>query len=463
MTRRPHTRAACDGSAARRRALLVLLAPATLALSAAARPIAAQPAPPAAGAGADTLHLRALHADALRRDPRAGQPALQAAATAARLRTLGTERLPQLTPAGEATTQSAVPSLGGALPVAAPASGLRVPAAPRDRWQGRVDAEQLLYDGGSLAGRRAVEQRRLAESQAGVEVALHGVREEVTARFFAALLAQERLAQLDLLAEDLAARLAFVRARVRGGAALAGDSAAVLAELLRVRQRQDEARAERRSAVAVLARLTGRAAAAGTVLVAPAVPPLTGAEREARARPEFATFARRRERLAAEARLADAARRPRVSAFGQAGYGRPGLNFLSADADAFALAGVRVRWPVLDWGAAGREGEVRRLAQQEVDAEESAFAERLARATEDDLAESARLEAALPADEQVVRLREAIEREARRRFEEGVLTAAEYVERRNDVTEARLALGAHRVRLAMVRARYLTTLGLEVP
>ena len=50
-----------------------------------------------------------------------------------------------------------------------------------------------------------------------------------------------------------------------------------------------------------------------------------------------------------------------------------------------------------------------------------------------------------------------------RKLREGVVTAAESVDRDSDVLSARLARIQHRVQLAQARANLLTTLGVEVP
>jgi outer membrane protein TolC len=67
----------------------------------------------------------------------------------------------------------------------------------------------------------------------------------------------------------------------------------------------------------------------------------------------------------------------------------------------------------------------------------------------------------LQTDDTIIALRARIERETRRRFEEAVVTSAEYVDRRNDLLGARLTRATHEVELAQARARFLTTIGLE--
>ena len=64
----------------------------------------------------------------------------------------------------------------------------------------------------------------------------------------------------------------------------------------------------------------------------------------------------------------------------------------------------------------------------------------------------------LAADDEIVGLREAVERETRIRFDEGVVTSAELVDRSTDVLEARIARATHVIELARSRARYLNLL-----
>ncbi len=411
-------------------------------------------------AAQDTVRLGPLHAAATARDPRVRQLALQAEATEARLRNLNTERLPQLRVSGDATRQSEVPSIPISLP-----GGMTPPVPPRSRYEVRGEVEQRVYDGGALERRRGIERARLAEAQAEVGAALFGVREEVNAAFFGALGIQAQLAELATLEADLEARLAQARVRVREGAALRSQAYTVEAELIRARQQRAELEANRRASLAVLSALTGRSIGEGDVLV---TPPLAGEVARAAGgagagRPERAVFGARRERLRREAALAGTRGRPQVQAFGQVGVGRPGLDQFRRDIHEFWILGMRMRWTPWDWGVVRREQQVIGLQQRVVDTEEEAFAERVRRSTLDEVEAMRRLEGVLESDDALVSLRERIAREALTRFGEGAITAAEYVDVRNDVQEARVVRERHRVELAHARVRYLTTLGVDLP
>ena len=114
-------------------------------------------------------------------------------------------------------------------------------------------------------------------------------------------------------------------------------------------------------------------------------------------------------------------------------------------------------------GHAGREREALALQQQIVAADEAAFAqEPRPRRSRHDAATSIACERRLPLDDRIIALREEIERTTQVRFREGVVTAAEYLDRSTELLEARFARAGHRVELAQASARLLTTLGLEV-
>lgn len=414
---------------------------------------------PAAAAGQDTVHVDRLQAAALRSDPRAGQPALLRSASDLRLAVIGSARLPQLELNGWASHQSDITNPSLNLP------GAAFPDLPLDRWQATLDVQQTLYDGGVVSRRRALERARHAETAAEVDVALYGLRSEVNAAFFSAFLLQQRAAEYGALVTDLDARLATVRARVEAGTALGRDAAEVEAERVRAMLQRDEAQAARRASLRSLSDLAGRPIDTTAVLVLPEYQPERAQPdpislSALRRRPEFEHSRLARRRLDREAALAGSENTPRISAFGQAGLGLPGLDQFRRTSDAFWQAGVKVEWRPWTWRSAGRSAAALRLQQQVLEAEEQALARRLARAVAGDLEEINRLGAALAEDERVVVLREEIERQAKVQHDEGAITTDDYVETRTNVLEARLTLQRHRVELAQARATYLTTLGL---
>ena len=68
----------------------------------------------------------------------------------------------------------------------------------------------------------------------------------------------------------------------------------------------------------------------------------------------------------------------------------------------------------------------------------------------------------LASDQRIIDLRAEVERSARVRLQEGVLTSSDYLARDTELLQARIAQATHQVELAQARVRLLTTVGVEV-
>ena len=312
----------------------------------------------------DTIRLAELQSAAAQRDPRTQQLGLFADQTDLRLRNIRAERFPALTLAGLGQYQSDVTQFPLQLQLP---GGVRPAVPPKDRYDARIDAEQSLLDP-SVGARRAVERAQLAESQARVRTAIYGLRENVDDAFFNAARLQLARGEVETSITDLEAQLRVASDRVRLGAALPSEAATLQAEILIRRQSLAEIDANRRAALDVLSDLTGRRIEVDDVLSLPDAATDVARARAAigqpRGRPEYAQFARTRELLERQERAVSARDKPRVSAFAQAGYGRPGLNFLNTTFDSYWIGGVQLRWTPWSWGTTRRERELIAIQRQ---------------------------------------------------------------------------------------------------
>jgi outer membrane protein TolC len=425
-----------------------------LACAAVAIPIFAAPSQ----TPTDSLRLFDLRATALNQDPRTAELELLASQSALRLRNINSDLKPALSFESQAQYQSDVASIPISLP------GVSIPKPPHDTYDAHLNANQRIFDP-SLSSRRAVERAQTVESQARVRTALYSISESVNAAFFTALRSQSQIAELETTLTDIEAQISVADARVKAGTALPSESDALRAELLRRRQVVAEQTAARKAALAVLSDLIGKPIDPSTPLAAPDLSATVAAARSAsdlRGRPEYQQFEATRDFLDRTSDAHSAQLKPRLSAFGRAGYGRPGLNPLSDKFDSYWLTGVQLQWSPWNWGLTSRNREINKLQRDIVASEEKAFTAGLARSIEQDNASIDRLETALAQDDEIIALREKIFVETRARYAEAVITSADYVDRQTDVLATRLSRASHRVELAQARAHLLTTLGMEV-
>lgn len=405
------------------------------------------------------VELGALQDSAAASQPRARQLELLERQSALRRRNLAAELLPVVSLEGQTQYQSDVPHL----PTAPPGT----PQPPHDTYDARVGVTQRLFDP-TLAPRNALERAQLQQSRAAVRSSLYPTRQQVNDAFFAALRAQAQGDELRAFLAAIESQARLAASRVREGVALPSEELTVRAELLRRRQALAEVRIQQAAALAVLTDLTGMTLDTAATLVEPELADATRraramlATRKAGNRPEYAHFERSRELLRVQERARSAQELPRLSAFGRAGYGRPGLNPLNTTFDTYWLAGIQLQWSPWTWGAARRDREALAAQRDIVATEEAAFTDAVRRAATQDLAVVERIESALTMDEEIIAVRQRIAQESSTRLAEAVITPAEHVDRETELLAARIARVIHRVELAQARARLLTTLGIEV-
>jgi len=253
--------------------------------------LAAQ-APPAG----TPIDLASLQAAAIAIDPRLTQLRMLSDQSALRQQTISAARLPSITVDGQGQYQSDVPT-----PPLASTAGRPLFSSPKATFDSGLRVEQRLFDP-TIGAHAALEQAQLAEQQARVRTTLFGLRQRVNDAFFAAAGLEARRTAIAAAVADLAARLDDANARVREGAALPADAAAIEATLLQRQQEEEELRVARRGALGQLAILTGRTIAESAPMPLPDVAgPVARARQTAsgvRVRPEYELFARTGDRLA---------------------------------------------------------------------------------------------------------------------------------------------------------------------
>jgi outer membrane protein TolC len=404
--------------------------------------------------GADTLKLPDLQNAALQNDPRDRTIHLLQQQSNLRLGNIRAERLPSIAVNGQAQYQSTTFTLPITLP------GVNFPTPKRDTYDAHVDAREPLFDA-TRGARIDLERAQLAESQARVSTSLYTLRQSVNDAYFNALLLQERADIERTNITDLEAQLKVAQARVREGTALRSEAATLAAALIARRQSLDEIQSNRRAAINVLADLTGRSIGDSVRLAIPASATATSRVNadSLDARPEVVQFQKARAALEAQRAVVAKKDLPRVSAFGRAGYGRPGLNPLSRQFESYWIAGLQLDWAPLSWGSNSRDRQALAIQGEIVANDEAAFRQGIVRGLETDLASIDRLSHVIASDDSIIALRETILQETRARYRESVITSAEYVDRQTDLLAAQIARATHRVQLAEAYARLETTTG----
>lgn len=409
-----------------------------------------------AAAPPDTLTLDEARELAREYNPIGEQDELYRQITDLNIQNLDAGWYPDLSLRGSAQYQSDVTEVDIDPPV--PGTEFDFPSQPHDRYEVGLHLDQRIYDGGITRSRIEVEQRNRDARLHEIEVDQHHLRERVESIYFAVLSLRAQQSSLDLLKEDLETRAREVETARREGAVPASAVDQLSAELIELRQKQLELESRERSALQALGELIATPLDDQVEFI---LPEYDAADDELifTNRPEMQLFQAQRDQLESRRELASSSLRPAVSAFGQASYGRPGLNLFEDEFQHWFIVGIRARWSFWDWSNQSREQEVLTLQQHIVDKQQEEFQQNMRAEAHEELEEIERLRNAMELDEELIELRERVVNEAESRMDHGAITATEYLSKLNARHRAELSRRQHEIELAWVYAKLNTRVG----
>ncbi len=349
-----------------------------------------------------------------------------------------TSYLPQVYLNGQASYQSDVTKVAISVP------GINIPSVGKDQYKVYLDFKQTIWDGGLSKAKEALNQAETAGNLQQTEVELYQVKEKVNQFFFNSFLIQENLKILDKKAETLTERKTQVESAVNNGVVLSSELDQILAELISTKQMETELKSNRETVLYALSIMTGKTV---DVFENLALPDEEAVPAQAVLRPEIDLFNKQNALLDANSEILRKTRNPKFFGFGQAGYGKPGLNMLNNKFDTYYLVGVGVSWNVFDWKNTARQQQILKLQQEIVQTKEQSFLQGIDLATDQQNKRISRLNELMKNDQELIVLRERITKTSASKLENGTITSADYIQDLNAEVTARLALQTHKIQL----------------
>ncbi|UYQ94375.1 TolC family protein [Chitinophaga horti] len=359
--------------------------------------------------------------------------------------------LPQAELNAQATYQSEVTKVPISLP------NIKLPQVAKDQYRATLDIKQQLYDGGATAAKQQLHGAQQQAETQKVEVELYKLKQQVTQVYFNALIWEERANATAVMISDLQQRLARIKAGIANGTTLASQADMLGAEILKAEQQLFEAQNGKDAAMQVMSLLTGTQLAANVQLQLP--PAGKGQGLDVQLRPEVAMYRLQTDVLKQQSRLTGIGNQPKVSAFAQGGYGRPGLNMLATDFDFYYMAGIRFNWNIWNWRYHKTEQQTISLQQQSLAKQSEAFVMGTQTQLLQQAADIRNLESAVEKDVRIVALRRKVREVSGAQVDNGVLTVHDYLSDLNAETQAVISRKTHEIQLVYAIINYNITKG----
>ncbi|MDO8928825.1 MAG: TolC family protein [Bacteroidota bacterium] len=355
-----------------------------------------------------------------------------------------TSFLPQFTLNGQATYQSDVTKIGISIP------NMNIPTADKDQYKIYLDLKQTIWDGGLSKAKELINETENAGNQSQIEVELYQVKEKVNQFYFTSFLIQENLKIIEKKTETLGERQRILESAVKNGMVLASELDQLLAEQIKTDQLVLELKSNRETVLSALAILTGKESHQMQNLALTGEPTLLD---KPMMRPELDLFAKQNDLLNANSEILKRMRHPKLFGFGQAGYGKPGLNMLNNEFDTYYLVGLGFNWNVLDWKNTSRQRQVLKLQQEIVQTKQENFIRNIDLASDQQNKQIEQLTQLLKSDQELIQVRERITKTSASKLENGTITTADYIQDLNAETTAKLMLETRKIQLKEARVK----------
>lgn len=363
--------------------------------------------------------------------------------------------LPQIAVNAKATYQSEVTKLPfDAEKISAILPGFDIPTVSKDQYQVLAELNQTIWDGGQTRSTRSILKAESDLNREQLESELYALNERVNQLYFGCLLQDELLRQNVLLQKELQINIDRITAMMDNGMANQSDKESMEVELLNTRQKAIELNASRTAYGRMLSVLTGRSLEK-MPLETPLLPGISPSMDINR--PELRVFDARGSLIEAQYKQVNAGLMPRLGAFVQGGYGRPGLNMLQDDFRPFYVAGLRLSWNLGKLYTLKNDRKQIETHLQGVELQRETFLFNTHLQLLQQNTEIQKMKELVQSDDAIIGLRTSIKKTAAVKLENGVISVTDLIREINAEDMAKQTAAMHRIQYLMAVYTYLYT------
>jgi outer membrane protein TolC len=369
--------------------------------------------------------------------------------------------LPTLDANGSFVYNSSVVDMSGifsSLPIPGLAGAIK--PLPNEQYKITVDINQVIYDGGAIKSARELEKADLNVNMKQTETDLYKLRGQINGYYFNLLLIARQNELINNYLDVIKKRIAAMQSAVTNGVILKSDMDVLSSEKIKLEQQLTENGIRKTALLKILSGLIGSEIEPSTEMI---MPSQEGDSGDQISRPELQLFDMKKEQLSASLKLIDSKRMPKAFGFATLGYGNPpGSNFFKDEFAPYYILGAGIKWNIFDWNKSKNEKQIISFQQGIIDNRKNDLSDNLKRLLDSKNAEIQSLSALLATDSELIVLRKRITATAESQYENGTITATEYLNEMNSERQALVNFEIHKINLAYAKVEYRNISGKEI-
>ena len=331
---------------------------------------------------------------------------------------------------------------------------------PHEQYRVTLDINQVIYDGGSIKGARALEKASLDISHQETETDLYKLKSQVNAYFFSVMILDRQKILLESYLALLDKKITSLKSALENGVIIKSDIDILSSERIRIEQQLSENSIKKESLIRNLSSLTGADIDPDPELL---VPKISDMMPDGISRPEIRLMDLRQEQLDAGLNLIQSKRYPKAFGFATVGYGNPpGNNFFRDEFAPYYIIGAGMKWNIFDWNRARNEKQQVEIQKGIIESRKTDLTETIRRSLESKNAEIESIRSLIEKDSELIELRKRITLAAESQYENGTITATEYLNEVNSEKQAMINSEIHKINLIMAQVEYFNISGKEI-
>jgi len=328
--------------------------------------------------------------------------------------------------------------------------GVEFPEVPLDQYKLYLQINQMIYDGGLTNSYKKILDISVKENELNSELTIKNLQKSVSNIFFATILLNSQEKIIDNQLKTLYEQFKIIESSVKNQVLPSVNKDIMESEILKIEQKADDLKVLKESSIKILSAYTGNNLSAQKLIQ----PKININIADSISSPNLELLKIQDQKLDLLNNQITAQRMPKIYAFGQAGYGKPGLNMLSDEFSPYFFAGVTFSWNIYDWNNAKRKKQINRINQQSLLVQKQNIQTALDIQQINILAKIKSTQIAIEKDLKIIELMNKIIKTYDSQLKNGIITSSEYIIELNKLSQAKLQLELHKIQLEQLKFNF---------
>ncbi|WP_020529920.1 TolC family protein [Flexithrix dorotheae] len=315
-----------------------------------------------------------------------------------------------------------------------------------------VQFNQVIWDGGLTKASKAATTANAEIEKANLEVSLYSLEERVNNLFFGVLLIEEQIAQMEILKSTLQRNMKRVEVAVENGTAFKSDIDEIKVEVINVDQKVAELQFNKKAYLNVLAAMIGET-----------IPPKTKLERPAiddsfialeNNRPELNLYQNQEFLIEAKSNIDKAMLYPKIGIMGIGTFIQPGVDFGTSKLNNILVGGLSLNWTLGNLYQNNNNKKLTEINLQKVKVQRETFLFNTNLELTQTQQELDKFKTLIDQDKELLTLKSGIKQAYEVKYENGVSTMSQLLDKVNDENAAKQNLIMHEIQYLMKVYQY---------